>query len=302
MDLNDTLSNQQINNFTRQIKSIKGKMNNKLYKLFYDKDYFYEKLCDLYELLIMCCLVNKKYDIYYQYILEYNEILEDRYKSIMDMTAKRIQISNIKALLDINIYDKIQSAPENTYSNLIDIYMKYNNDTGNCNAHISSIEKIIKLYMSNKEKYNCNIIKYLDTYHELTGLYHKKHGDILLDDTRYNDAIPIYQSYIDTYISDCNLKYSVGAYVYNMMICYMLVGDDIPIAKKYAELTQNYPSLNYNYDFKFILKIVDAYLKKDIDLYTNIIAEQDSIKSLSDDNVRQLLIIKQNMQQTSDLC
>ena len=301
---------QQVSTIIKKINSLQQKKANKLYRLFYEPDYFNEQICELYESLIRMCLITLNYDAYYKYILEYNTVLEEIYKYNFDTIIKRTQITNVKALLDVNIYDKIQQPQRNTshtpvcgpYYDLIDIYMTYNMEIGNTDTYISAVEKIVKLYMTNKDKYNCNIFKYLDKYYEITCLYHKKHGDILFEDKKYNDAIRVYQSYINTYITDSNLKYSVPSYIYNMMLCYMLNGDDIATEIKYKEIANNYPTLETNYEFKFIIKIVDAYLKKDVDTYVNVIAEQDSIRKLNDTHIEILLSIKHTMQTTDDLC
>lgn len=291
----------------KNINNLKHKVNSKFYCFFAgSRDIYYDKLCEHYEQLINICLIDKNYFDYYKYMLEYNSILESRYNTTYDLNIKSIQYTNIKALLEKNIYDRLSATEltvNDTYYKLIDMYVSYAEQTCDTGKYAHAVEKIIKLYMINPEKYECNIFAYLDKYYIVTCNYHKHHAELLCKHKQYASAINIYQSYIDSYITDNCLKYMVPSYIYMMMLCYMLVGDDIATSKAYVAVTNNYPTLEYNYEYKFTLKIVDAYLKKDIDNLTHVIAEQDALNKLTDIQVEMLLIIKRKLDHNDDdLC
>lgn len=300
-----------IRSYESKINKLHSKINNKFYRYFIGEDNLYDDLCDTYDLLLKFCISKSLYDNYYCAVMDYNCVLETRYGHTNNPTFKKTQMNNIKSLLDINIYEKLNKQhlcneknikyTDSTYYTLIDNYVKYADETGDYDIYISTVDKVVKLYLSNIIKYNCNIARYLDRYYNLKGQYHKKHADILCILKQYSHAIPIYQAYIDDNITNSTFKFLVSSYIYKMMLCYMMCGDDIATTKKIYEIKTAYPILEHNHEYKYIIRITDAYLKNDVDEFTKVLIDQDEIHKLDDEKVNLLVEIKRKLS-ANEIC
>lgn len=282
----------------KDIKKYKSFLASKLISYFYGKDEIYSQLEELYEKLLHIYIVTMKYEEYYKTINEYNNMLEEYYKYNYESIIKKSQLDNIKKLIDMNIFDKISGK----YSELLNSYEKYAEECGDIDIHSQAINSIIKLYIQDEIKYECDIIRFLEKYNNLKNTPHKEHGMILCKKGQYNDAINIFQQYLDININHPALKYCVGSNVYMLMLCYMLANDDVATKNKYDRIKNDYPTLENNYEFKFIIRIVDAYFEKDIESFSQVIAEQDKMKRLDDIMVDMLLKIKRQISNDDDLC
>ena len=282
----------------KDIKKYKSFLASKFISYFYGKEEIYSQLEELYEKILQAYIVTMKYREYYETINEYNNILEEYYKYKYENITKKYQLNNIKKLIDMNIFDKI----DGRYPELLNSYEKYAEECGDINIYSQAINTIIKLYMQDEIKYDCNIINFLEKYNNLTNTPHKEHGIILCKKNQYNNAINIFQQYLDTNINHHVLKYCAGCNVYMLMLCYMLVNDEVATKNKYDRIKNDYPTLENNYEFKFIIRIVDAYLEKDIESFSQVIAEQDKMKRLDDIMVDMLLKIKRQISNDDDLC
>jgi hypothetical protein len=282
----------------KDIKKYKSFLASKFSSYFYGKDEIYSQLEELYEKILQAYIVTMKYREYYETINEYNNILEEYYKYKYENIIKKTQLNNIKKLIDMNIFDKI----DGRYPELLNSYEKYAEECGDIDIYSQAINTIIKLYIQDEIKYDCNIINFLEKYNNLKNTPHKEHGMILCKKSQYNNAINIFQQYLDTNINHHVLKYCVGSNVYMLMLCYMLVNDEVATKNKYDRIKNDYPTLENNYEFKFIIRIVDAYLEKDIESFSQVIAEQDKMKRLDDIMVDMLLKIKRQISNDDDLC
>lgn len=280
----------------KEIKKLESYLKNRVVSYFYGKENIYDDIEEKYENLIQLYIIKKDYKSYYDTILDYNNILEEHYNKYYNTMIKKTQLNNIKKLIDMNIFTRFNK-PDNNYYELITNYEKYAEDTGDADVYLKTIDHIIKLYSCNNELYctDDDIIKFLNKYYNLKNIPHKEHGLILCKLGNYKEAINIYQKYIDEYINHNAMKYFVGNYIYMMMLCCMLSNDEVSTLSQYNRIKTDYPTVETNYEYKFIVQLVDAYLEKNVEKFVSILNEHDSMKRLDDIIINMLLKIKQQM-------
>ena len=295
-----------IDKHTKIINKLKNhltdKFINKIYNYFYDRTETFERIFESYEIILISNMNIKDYNSYYNISIQYINMMNEYYKLTLLNGIKKTQANIIKKLIDMNIVDR-NNKIEIKYSELFKIYDSYSYETGDIEYNLRAIEYIISLYKKDRNKYDCDIKYYLNKYREIKYEIHKDHPMILCELEMYSEAIDIFQNYIEMNINNNLLKFRLGEYVYFMMMCCILNNDDIALERKYEFIRNVYPILENNFEFRFSNKITEAYINKDINLFSEIINEQDKIKRLDNLSISILLKIKRQLENNDiELC
>ena len=99
-----------------------------------------------------------------------------------------------------------------------------------------------------------------------------------------------------------NTKFSIDLLLLKSFLCYLCI-DEILAERKLIDFDINFPIISNTMNYKFCINIMETYKDKDINKYTDIVREYNSIKPLDDYMVILLnKIKKQIIQEEVDLC
>ncbi|XP_018320633.1 alpha-soluble NSF attachment protein [Agrilus planipennis] len=116
----------------------------------------------------------------------------------------------------------------------------------------------------------------------------------------YTKAIQIYEQVASSSLENSLLKYSAKEYLFRAALCHLCV--DLLNARHALErYTQIYPAFQDSREYKLLQNIFDQIEEQNLDGYTDVVKEYDSISRLDQWYTTMLLRIKKHINENPDL-
>lgn len=268
-----------------------------------------DRLSIAIELLKQCVLdfkIQKNLENQIKYSFLIDKYYDELYKQTLDRNEKFNQSGYLKDLIILCDKDNKLNIINNKelkhdISKLIEKYIITCEDTGDDNR----MESCYKFLLEFNKNFTDKQIDLLCDLHEklrnLKGEYSEKYIEIIVSyKEEFMHGAELYEELASNRV-DKITKFSIDLLILKSFLCYLCV-DEIKAEHKLNDFVMNYPIISNTMNYKFCVSIMESYKEKDINKYTDIVREYNSIKPLDDYMVMLLNKIKKNISQEEGLC
>jgi len=117
---------------------------------------------------------------------------------------------------------------------------------------------------------------------------------------QYQKAIEIYEQVATTALENSLLKWSVKDYLFRAGICHLCIGDLISIEKALEKYQTMDHTFSNQRECKLLCDIVDALKENDVQKFTDVVADFNSISALEPWKTKLLLRVKNKMKEAGE--
>jgi hypothetical protein len=243
--------------------------------------------------------------IKYSFLID--EYYDELYKYTNDRTDKSYQSTNLKDLIILCEKDNKQNFINNKelkydIFKLIEKYIKTSEETGDDNRMETCYKFMLEYYINPNDTQIELLCEIHEKLRNLKGEYSEKYIELLV--SHKNEFLRGAEFYEELAFNRVNkpTKFSIDLLLLKSFICYLCI-DEVLAERKLNDFDINYPIISNTMNYNFCVNIMESYKDKDVDKYTYIVREYNSIKPL-DDYMIMLLnkIKKQIIQEEVDLC
>lgn len=254
--------------------------------------------------------IEKAYSKQIECLIKIDEIYDKKFIITTERLDKKFQATNLKILIDVMLKENKKNILISQNINFIpyDVmlyikkYISTSEETADDEHLIKSIDYILKLYENiDDDKIIEFLIELYEKQFDLTQKYDEKYGDLFVKNKNYIKAAEIYESIGKLKAESSTLRFGSAKLFLKSICCYILSDDDVNAQRKFDEIELSYPIIHSDRDFKLSKNIIELYQERDVETFTNIMVEYDSISKISDFHVNLFNLIKKKMTEVDEL-
>jgi len=251
--------------------------------------------------------INKDLENQLKYSFMIDEYYDELYKHTLDRMDKLNQSANFKEI--ISLCDKFNKQQiinnkkiKYDIDKLINKYILLSESTGD-DYREEYCYKFVLNHYANAASTHINLL--CDLYVKLKNLqgeYNEKYPELLIVyNGDFNQGALLYEEIVLAKINKNPFyMYTIDVILLKAFLCYLCM-DEIKAKRKLNEFNENYSTFSKKYNF--CVNIMNSYIEKDVDKFTDIVKDYDSISKLDNILTYLLLVLKRNMQQSEiDIC
>jgi hypothetical protein len=242
-----------------------------------------------------------------KYSLLIDEYYDELYKFTLDRTDKTSQSINLKELILLCDKDNKQNFINNKelkydIFKLIEKYIMTSEETSDDNRIESCYKFMLEYYINPNDTQIDLLCDIHEKLRNIKGEYNEKYIDLIVyHKNEFMRGGEIYEELASNRVNKPT-KFSIDLLLLKAFLCYLCI-DEVLAERKLNDFDINYPIISNTMNYKFCINIMETYRDKDVDKYTDIVREFNSIKPLDDYMVMLLnKIKKQIIQEEVELC
>ena len=254
------------------------------------------------ELLKQCVLdfkIQKDLQNQIKYSFLIDKYYDDLYRYTLDRTDKSYQSTNLKDLIILCEKDNKQNFINNKelkydIFKLIEKYIKTSEETGDDNRMELCYKFMLEYYTNPNDTQIDLVCDIHEKLRNLKGEYNEKYIELIVSHKEeFMLGAELYEE-LATKRLDTPRKFLIDLLLLKAFLCYLCI-DEILAERKLNEFDMNFPIISNTMNYNFCVNIMETYKDKDVDKYTDIVRNYNSIKPLDDYMVMILNKIKKNI-------
>lgn len=222
------------------------------------------------------------------------------YKNIEDMTSHNENLYQAgKMLVKIDPKKSIE-----TLNKANNFYIENNNllKAANIKTEISEIYEALNEYNN-----TIDTLKSTAEYYEISNLTSKivncklKISNLSILHNDFKQAIEMLDDIIKLSEDNSLLKFNINKYLFIKFLCVLSLQDFVGAKRLLEDYKNNYPSFTSSREYKFLKSILKTIEDNDVDAFTSLVSDYNSISLLDAIHIHLLLKIKNNIESSDQL-